>query len=182
MDFPKIEGVDTKSGLLMNGGAIDSYLKALNVFCLDVEEKAEDLSFCIKKKDIFFYTTIVHEFKNSAVKIGANSAAEYAVKLENACDEEDMAFILKHHKKLISDLLMLQKNISLALGSSSAETSKTNTGNIDHLNASLAGIKKALRNMAIGEAKTILTELKTMTWDSEIKKMIIKVSRHISLF
>ena len=182
LKFPEIEGVDVQAGLLMNRGIVCDYLKALNAFCFDVDEKAQELSFCIRKKDLNLYITIVHAFENAAVKIGAVMAADFANKLKNAYESESIAFIIQNNKNFVSHLLALQKNIRFALKNGFSEISKACEGDIDHLNTSLIKIKKALKMMAIGEAKTIISELKTMKWQYETQNAITNISRHILLF
>jgi hypothetical protein len=63
-----------------------------------------------------------------------------------------------------------------------SESSPSCSGDIDHLRFSLIKIKNSLSNMAIGEAKKTLNDLKTMTWESEKQNIIIKISRCILLF
>ena len=180
--FPEIEGINTRAGILMNGGSVSEYLKALNAFCFDVEEKADELSSCIRKKDLNLYITIVHAFENAALNIGAVKAADLAMNLKSAYEDGAIDFIMLNNKSFISHLYKLKRNIGFALRNGLSEISKTHAGEAGHLNDSLIRINKALKNMAIGEAKTTLTELKTKTWESRIQDTIIKISRHILLF
>jgi HPt (histidine-containing phosphotransfer) domain-containing protein len=167
---------------MMKNEGVDNYLKQLNIFCMDVEEKAETLDFCIKKKDLNLYIAIVQAFKNTAMSIGAFNIAEFAMKLENAYESEAIMFIAENTEKFVSDLTALQKDIIPMLYDGPSETPSVHTGDIEHLNFSLIKIKNALRSMAIGEAKKTLNELKSLTWEREKQDIIIKISRCILLF
>jgi len=167
----------------MNMERIDkNYFKALNFFCMDVEEKAKALESCIKKKDLILYIAIVRALKNTMLNTGLAKAAEMARELEKAYEREAIHFIVEHNKKFVSELNVLQESIRSALDYGFFEISMTTKGDIIYLKASLIRIKKSLRDMAIGEVNKILNELKSMTWEREIRSSIIKISRCILLF
>jgi len=149
---------------------------------MDVEEKAKALEFCIKKKDLNLYISIVRALKNTVLDMGMVKAAEMARELEKAYEREAIHFIVEHNKKFISELTVLQESIKSALDYGFFEISMTMAGNIVHLKASLIRIKKALRVMTIGEVNKILADLKSMTWENENRNAIIKISRCILLF
>ena len=167
----------------MNMEKIDkNYFKALNFFCMDVEEKARALELCIKKKDLNLYISIVNALKNTMLNMGVVKTAEMARELEKAYEREAIHFIVEYNKKFISELSVLHESIKAALDYGFFEISMTVAGDIVHLKASLIRIKKALRDMAIAEVNRILNELKSMTWENEIRDAIIKISRCILLF
>ena len=178
----KIEGIDMQAGLSMNGRIATEYLKMLNFFCMDLEVKIDALKYSIMKKDLNLYIAIVHAIKNSAMNVGATGVAEFAKQLEHACESKSIHFIMENNERFISDLIRLQENIRPALSGGLSERPGVMESDPDYLYASLARVKKALRNMAIGEAKRILTELKTMTWEREIRDTIIEISRCVLLF
>ena len=178
----KIEGIDMQAGLSMSGKIAEDYIKMLNFFCMDLEVKVEALKYSIMKKDLSLYIAIVHAIKNTAMSIGATGVAEFAKQLEHACENKSIHFIMENNERFVTDLIILKENIRPALIGSLSEASVPKEGDMDYLNASLLRIKKALRNMAIGEAKRILTELKTMTWEREIRDAIVRISRCVLLF
>ena len=149
---------------------------------MDVEEKAKALESCIRKKDLNLYITIVRALKNTMLNTGMVKTAEMALELEKAYEREAIHFIVEHNKKFISELILMQESITAALEYGFFGISIAIAGDIVHLKASLIRIKKALRDMAIAEVNKILTELKSMTWEREIRDAIVKISRLILLF
>jgi len=178
----KIEGIDMQAGLSINGRIATEYLKMLNFFCMDLEVKIDALKYSIMKKDLNLYIAIVHAIRNTAMSIGAIGVAEFAKQLEHAFENKAIHFIIENNEKFVSDLIILQECIRPVLRGSVPEAPAATEGDSDYLYASLIRTKKALRNMAIGEAKRILTELKTMTWEREIRDAIVRISRCVLLF
>ena len=175
-----IEGIDVQIGLSLNGGVMDNYLRALDVFRKDGFEKIESLSDCLKKNDFARYVTLVHGLKSASMSIGAKELSDLAKNLEAAGKHDSPAFILKHNESFLAKLGKLLHNIDDAI----AHTEKAQLGvsDLEFLKQSFDELKNALKNMKPMQTNEILKKLAAKTWDKKHKDIIDELSRLILVF
>ena len=97
---------------LEKSGNVDEYLKLLEIFYRDIDNKANMLDRYFKDGNLKDYTIKVHALKSSARLIGATAFGEKAWKLEDAGKREDRDYIFSHHRELIDELLSFKKPLS----------------------------------------------------------------------
>lgn len=96
-----------ENGLVYTGGDKDTYLDILNVFVHKSSDKSEYISQLFDKKDWKNYVIEVHALKSSSRSIGSSSLSELAKTLELAGKAGDYDVILRNHKRLIEQYLLV---------------------------------------------------------------------------
>jgi len=87
-------------------------LETLAVFLQDGLEKIDNIKMCLDTDNMSLYVTHVHALKSAAAIIGADELSELAKELEQAGNQENVAFIQTHNSNLLSALESLTINIS----------------------------------------------------------------------
>jgi len=100
----EIEGVDVRKGIIITGGAADSYMRILSIYATDSREKIKAVKSCLENNDLRLYAVNIHALKGASASIGADSLSEAAARLEKAGEGQDLAFIDAHHEPFIADL------------------------------------------------------------------------------
>jgi diguanylate cyclase (GGDEF)-like protein len=80
----KIKGLDVDKGLIYIGNSAEKYLKVLQQFCMDFEEKKNAINAFLAQRDWRNYVVVAHSFKGVLATIGMSSLADEALKLEAA--------------------------------------------------------------------------------------------------
>ncbi|MDR2445978.1 MAG: diguanylate cyclase [Treponema sp.] len=80
----KVKGFDVDKGLLYIGNSEEKYLRVLQQFCMDFEEKKNALNAFLAQRDWRNYMVVAHAFKGALATIGMRSLADEAQKLEAA--------------------------------------------------------------------------------------------------
>jgi len=110
--FFTIPDVDVQSGIAMTGGTIANYRLVLSVFCKDIEERLSLLKTELNGNNLHSLITEFHAIKSASASIGAEEVAKKAAELEEACNNEDLAFNKEEVVKFTDMLLKLKQNIS----------------------------------------------------------------------
>nr|AGS53254.1 hypothetical protein [uncultured bacterium contig00001] len=92
----EIEGIDVDSGVARIGGKVNDYLKTLELYRKDGEDKLTVIPSALEEKDIRLFTTCVHALKSASAYIGATKLSEQARDLEAAGNRMDMEYIENH--------------------------------------------------------------------------------------
>jgi diguanylate cyclase (GGDEF)-like protein len=80
----EIKGLDVDKGLRYIGNSAEKYIRVLQQFCMDFEEKKNALNAYLVQGDWRNYMAVVHALKGVLATIGMHSLADEAQKLEAA--------------------------------------------------------------------------------------------------
>jgi CheY-like chemotaxis protein len=119
----KIEGVDTKKGLLLYAGETKVYLPLLRSYIANtpvVLNKMRNVS----EKTLSDYVISVHGLKGTSAGIGAQSLREAALDLETKSRAGDLQGVLAKNDKLIADTEIIVANIKAWLEHYDAHSKK----------------------------------------------------------
>jgi CheY-like chemotaxis protein len=177
----EIEGIDMQSGISLNGGSMENYIRTLKVFVIDAEEKIAELRDSLQKNDIRLYTTLVHGLKSASANVGAKKVADFARTLEQAGKSEAVLFIIEHNEELMTELEKLLQSIKGALKGEN-EGSGGNASDIDFLKNSLTELKTALDNLEAGKINRIMDGLESKHWDKKNEDIISDLSQFVLLY
>jgi len=154
-----LEGVDVPLGLNRMGGNQEIYLRSLEVFGNDIQEKLEQIKSSLETNDVALYATYVHGLKGAAAAIGAIALSESARELEMAAKQGDRAFIDAHNPALLKDLKTLLSGIERALCAGKPKPASESGIDMQTLRAAMTALAAAIDEMnpaAInGAAKTL---------------------------
>ena len=139
-----LEGVDVSLGLSRMGGNTEVYLRGLEVFGKDVEEKLEEIKSCLESGDIALYATYVHGLKSAAAAVGAVILNETAKKLEIAAKQEDKAYIETHNPVLLKILKTLLSDIERVLQAKKPKPTPKNDIDTKELKAAMLSLITAI--------------------------------------
>ncbi|MCL2182391.1 MAG: ATP-binding protein [Chitinispirillia bacterium] len=166
-----IEGIDVKKGISMAAGKAGFYLQTLDVFRKDGRGKIEDIKKALGKGDLRLYTTYVHALKSATANVGAVKLSEAARDLEMAGKEGRQEFIEVNNRKLLDDLAIVLNNIDNCLESINAKKQGGDT-DVAAMKSELAGLKKSIDEMNIGEINNAAKKLNEFTGDKNAGKII----------
>jgi len=111
----KIEGLDTRMGLMLCGGDLNVYQQVLNTFQKNTRKLLTSLRECIIKEDFPLFTIHVHGLKSISASIGSADISAAAKELEKASETRDRDFINAHAPKFMRDLEDILDNIEKTL-------------------------------------------------------------------
>ena len=110
-EFPIINGVDTKRGVVSTGGTLNNYLAVLFMFRVNAEEKIPFFQTAPVMETLPVFATHVHAIKGASASIGASVLSEKAGELETAAGAGELVFIEKNLSGFLSTLTELIENI-----------------------------------------------------------------------
>jgi len=178
----EIEGVDTQTGLAINGNNVETYFKVLDIFCKDILEKISEINDCIKENNIPLYSTLVHALKSASSNVGAKKVSELAKNLENAGKKGASQYILEHNEIFLAELKKLYQNIQNALISRRGEDSEISIDDLKFLKEKLSKLKSAIENMDAKEINNIISTIEEKGRNTKLNKMIDDISHSILLY
>jgi len=177
-------GIDAAAGILTSGGTIDGYVKTLEVFVKDGNEKIWEIANCIATCNLYLYTIYVHALKSACANIGAFGLSEAAKVLETAGAQGNLDFIEEHNAKFINGLKSLLGDISRAV----SEYGKNSGGGQEYfvdeelLNSELVILKAALDDLDAGVMNAAVERLlKTAPAPHEKGAAVRRIAEHILL-
>jgi len=178
-----IPGVDIKKGISMTGGNLTKYLKVLEIFRTDAEERLPLLNnFATKgSSDFAAFTTQVHALKSALASIGAAELSNNAASLEAAGKKEDHDFIKKELPSFAASLKKLARSISEIKPEPQTEKAAMPHSyiNIADILPALISLKKALVQKNQGEIDRILEALSKETAVPDIRKAAETISDQV---
>jgi HPt (histidine-containing phosphotransfer) domain-containing protein len=118
-----IEGLNTKKGIRLTGGSSKGYIETLHLFVHDGNERIPQIKACLKNEELLLYTTHTHALKAAAATIGADALSELASALEQAGEQQDLAYMREHTDHFLSELEALINRIKqiLSAGETTAD-------------------------------------------------------------
>ena len=110
-----IEGVNVEKGLSSARGRAKIFIRFLETFYKEGNEKYTDIEASFTNRDIPLYTTYVHGLKSASQIIGAEEFSKQAEMLEAAGNSNDWDYISTHNATFLQALKALLENIGKAL-------------------------------------------------------------------
>jgi CheY-like chemotaxis protein len=178
-----IEGVDVDKGLRYIGGEKSNYIKALSVFCKDIDKRL-DLFRNIAKENISNFQVQVHAIKSASANIGAINLSKEAQLLEDAAINGDLYTIRSRYSsfhKLLSKTTDLIKDALVKESIESEVTDFKSGGKINVERDILITLKEAIDSRDIGTIDRILDNLSSRPNDLETRETIERISNHVLL-
>jgi signal transduction histidine kinase/DNA-binding response OmpR family regulator len=154
-----IGGVDTAKGLSTVRGDFANYMRVLNVFYKDGQDKIAEINKSLSIGDLRLYTTYVHALKSASANIGATQLSEIALALETAGKEGNRAYIDEYTPRLIYDLRLLLLNIGNFLRTNADQSQSGGEVDTEALKRTLAKLKESITTLAIGDMRAAMKEL-----------------------
>ncbi|MDR1688432.1 MAG: response regulator [Clostridiales bacterium] len=179
-----IEGIDTKVGLAMTGGNLDTYMKVLDIFYKDCIEKMEEIKKALDSNDIYLYTTYVHAMKSASANVGALEVSELAKNLETAGKNEDVLFIKENNGEFFQRLNGIVKSLAVVLNKTEEKTegAEEQTDDTARLTEDLTTLKNALDEMDMSTIDAMVADLENLKWSAATKSAISEISHAIIMF
>lgn len=110
-----IDRVDTAQGVRLSGGSFDRYIKVLEFFVTDTNERMPLLEDVPEDDNLRLFCTTVHALKTASKIIGAPRVSDQAYALEMASKAGDIAAIAADLPKFREDLKDLARRVADAL-------------------------------------------------------------------
>jgi len=143
-----IEGLDTRRGVVLCGGTVETYYETLTVFIDDTYDRLGEIRECLKSQNIHLLTTHYHALKSALANIGADGLSETAYSLELAGRKQNMDFIISTNECFLASLSRLIDCINDKLPVSSEDESRQyDKADAVHISSMLTQLKAALEKM-----------------------------------
>jgi HPt (histidine-containing phosphotransfer) domain-containing protein len=130
------------------------------------------------KKHLHSFITQVHALKSASATLGVTDILEKTSRLEEACNAEDLTFILENLDSLIEHLSEVKKNISAAL-----ESGKTDDPNFqdsaENYLPLFNELAQALQSRSTRDIDRILDVLNEKPLNFETKEILDKISDQV---
>jgi CheY-like chemotaxis protein len=126
--------------------------------------------------DLELYTTTVHGMKSALAIIGETKLSEFALKLEQAGNNQDMNVITVETPGFIDTLRSLVEDFRSGVINKDEQIV---SGDTVFLKEKLNDIIKACEKFNMRATKASLADLKQKTWSSEISGMLDEISANI---
>ena len=177
-----IEGVDTKSGIVMTGGTEEGYYQVLSFFCKDSEDRLPLLQTSPDADTLPAFVTQVHALKSASASIGAAKLSKEAGELEAAGKTGDLEFMKKHLPVFTGHLTEMVNNIRTALEHSKSKELEIGNENLTTALPALSllhELETALKSQNTFEVDRILGELTKKAVDEKTKNAIEQISDEV---
>jgi len=172
-----IEGIDTRKGILISGGTIESYLETLSIFHADGLKKIKDIKSSLGASDLPLFTIYIHALKSALANIGAGEMSSAARTLEVAGEQNDFGSIDLHIGRFLSDLELLLENINSVLAKQKKITVEDKNNEI--IIHELLKLKDALNKLDAGIINRTIDNLRIMNLSENIADAIQNISDKI---
>jgi len=127
--------------------------------------------------DMQSYVTTVHAMKSALANTGEAELSAFALKLEDAGRERNMAVIKDQTSLFLNDLQNLTQKIRQ--NKEAEEIQKDKTGDSQILREKLLAIQAACAGYDKKAAKEALAELRKETWPLTVKELLNTISGHL---
>ena len=114
-DIISIDDLDTKKGVHLSEGKIESYYEALADFYKEGQERKNGIGKCLDADDFYMLITHVHALKNAASYVGADELAKVASALEETGLSTDLSHIKDDVNHFLTMLERVLSNIKTVL-------------------------------------------------------------------
>jgi CheY-like chemotaxis protein/HPt (histidine-containing phosphotransfer) domain-containing protein len=173
----RIEGLDTRRGLLMTGGSESAYREVLSLFCRDAEERLSILPEIPDEEHRSLFIIQIHALKGASATIGAGSIAAEALSLEEAGTRGDMKVIKEQLGKFREKLIILIEHIRSALLTAPQKYALQAQVVLDR--EQLLRLKKAIEETNIELIDQLLEEFLNMPLRDDQKQNISAISNEV---
>ena len=112
----KAAGVDVETGVGYCAGDIEFYKVILTQFVNESKGKITNMNKHSEAKEWKDYEIIIHAVKSTSKMIGVMGLSDEALKLENAADNVDEAYITENHSRVMDLYSETSEKIAAALG------------------------------------------------------------------
>jgi CheY-like chemotaxis protein/HPt (histidine-containing phosphotransfer) domain-containing protein len=175
----EIPGVSLETGLVNSGGSVEAYLDILEVFCIDIEEKSEQIARCAANGDIDLYTTLVHSFKGASRGIGATEFGDFAARMETAARSGDTGIIAMETGAFLASAHGLTCGIRNAL---KREVASGRQDGEDLTRPQLEALRSALACTDIAAVNRLILEYADLPLSKNARKALSNIENHVLLF
>jgi HPt (histidine-containing phosphotransfer) domain-containing protein len=165
----KIVGIDVTRGIARTGGTEERYLKVLELFCRDADERLEILREVPDEHSLPLFTTQVHALKSASASIGAEPLSCLAAELESCGKNGDIGAIRAQLGGFRSDLASLIERIRETL-----PQNPTFGGPVDKKTFIL--LREALESENVREADRMVGELSASRLDDKAAKTVSAIA------
>jgi CheY-like chemotaxis protein len=170
-----IEGLNTSRGLASTGGTAEGYIKVLETYCRDAEQRLEILTRVPDENDLPLFITQVHALKSASASIGAEETARLAMQLEEAGKKRDFDFIKAELGLFAENLSALLERIRQALAPCAfipEPAKEADAGEFARYQEIVPRLKQALLAEQVGETDSLLEELSAMDLNPKIRETL----------
>lgn len=113
--FRSLGFMDVDYGLECCAGLLDLYVQVISGYVFK-DSKIESLESSFQSKDWKSYEVDIHAVKSSSLLIGIRDLSEKAKALENACKEDNEAYILENHVQVMEEYKTVMTTLTETLG------------------------------------------------------------------
>lgn len=113
--FRSLGFMDVDYGLECCAGLLDLYVQVISGYVFK-DSKIESLESSFQSKDWKSYEVDIHAVKSSSLLIGIRDLSEKAKALENACKEDNEAYILENHVPVMEEYKTVMTTLIETLG------------------------------------------------------------------
>lgn len=176
-----VEGISTNDGI-KNSGGVTMFLHSLNDFYDTIEHTAKVIEDAYDNGDIKLYTVKVHALKTSARIVGANRLSVMAERIEEACKNEEMDFVIENKDDLMTDFRDFKEKLKdLKAKDGSAEDNRPEIP-ADELNDAYAALKEVVPQMDYDSVEMIVDQLKEYKLPDGDSDRMERIEKCLKLF
>ena len=172
-----IPELDVESALKL-AGSEKLFWQILREYVKMIPRKVQLLQDQSKIQDWENYTIETHALKSTSKQIGALELSELAAKMEKAGKENDIAFILAHHKELIEKYQSYQSILGKYINVPQEEHSKTHY-NAEKIKNCLFDMQDAVDNLDIDAMNQVIEQLESMELLDKEKQYFLEMSEAV---
>lgn len=175
---PKIAGVNVTRGIATTGGTLENYMKMLDIFYKDSQEKIKEIRCCIDTDDPALFVIYIHALKSAAANIGAGHIAREAGMLEKTAREGKLQAIPSDVTKLLEHLEELMSDINAVLIKAN-EYKQRAPADMEVLIDELYRLKEAINMFDAAIIKKSTDELQKYTHSTDIGERIQNLLQYV---
>ena len=173
-----IEGISTADGLLYCGDA-KAYEKFIRTFYDSIEKKTADIEDALQSEDIPTYTTRVHALKSTARIAGISEIAEYALKLEEAGENGDLDYIIKHNDEFLRLYRSYKDKLSVLDEMDNNEQTAGDSITEDELKDAYEALREYIEILDYDAVEVILEAVNTKALPEKDRKIMKELDKHL---
>ena len=175
------EGISVPDGIKFSGG-VDGFLYSLKLFHDTIEDNSKVIKEAYDNKDIKLYTIKVHALKSSARIIGAAALSELAAKLEDAGNNEDIAFIDEKNPELLEIYTSYKDKLKGFDEGSSDDGNGKEMIPEEELKEARSAIKELVGQMDYDSIEMIISEVRQYALPEEDEKFFDEFEKALKRF
>ncbi len=179
----KIKGVDVGYGVRLLGGNFDDYVDIVKTYYADSVRRQVSIATSYSVKDTRMLKTEVHAVKSASTSIGALGLAARALKLEEACQNDDWVYIEKNIARFFEEFADVIEEIPKVIKTEDeGENDDKLQGDIPLLKDKLSELGEAIEFVDISRIEDVLDLLFEYSWEDEIEQLLLKIKGCIETY